>query len=159
MKLTLREKILITILLAVLFVWLGGCSRQGVESATTDGTTSARYLQNLYKEYNEDYFHDSLPKDTTIDMNGSNPRNIADTMCDDAGKNCVMHFNKLYTRAPRVAALFLLHEQCHIKAWLGDRDTLGQQIDHGRDWRACMLEVDAAGANRDILIDNLTEGK
>jgi hypothetical protein len=161
MKLTLREKILITILLAVLASWLGGCSREHYvelpDTATADGMTDAAFLQRLYATDNESYFHNRLPKVIKIDMLGSNQANIADTFCDPTGLDCVMHFNDKFSSAPRVAALFMLHEQCHIKTWTKDRDSLGQQIDHGRDWRTCMVGLDAEGAFRQLLIDNYGE--
>ena len=161
MKLTTREKILITVLLGALCSWLFGCGNQehyvSIPSPA-NGITDAAYLERLYPIYNEAYFQNRLTKTPVIDMFEESPDNMADTMCQGVlstgGTDCMIHFSDKFTLAPRVADFTLLHEMCHIKMWRKDVDSLGQQIEHGRSWRGCMVQLDTEGAFRQILIDN-----
>jgi len=169
-KLTTREKILLTILLGALCSWLFGCGKsKQIESknepcvsvpSSTKGTTDVPFLLKKYAIYNDAYFQNKL-KTPMIDMFEENPANMADTMCEgflpSGGVGCKMHFSSTFTLAPRVADLTLLHEMCHIKMWMKDMDSFGQQVEHGTNWRACMVQLDTEGAFRQILIDNYTE--
>jgi hypothetical protein len=158
MKLSLREKVFITVLLAVVFSWLQGCSREhyvGVP-AVSYGVTDAAYLQHAYQAYNEGYFQNKLTQTPVIDMDEPNDSNMASTMCDESG-NCIIHFNPKYVAAPRIGDQTLLHEMCHEKTWMQDMDSLGMQIDHGKKWRGCMLNLDMQGAFREIIIDGYAE--
>ena len=155
----LRNKILLVIFLATLVVWLFGCKHEHLVSVPAPtlehGRVDMAYMKKLYAIYNEGYFQNRLPKDTIIDMSESNPNYMASTICND--DVCEIHFNQEYVVAARTAQLVMLHEACHVKTWNKDVATFGnatEQVDHGRHWRACMLELDVEGANREILIDN-----
>lgn len=138
----LRWKILITILLATVTVWLQGYfERDHAVPGRCEG------LSIWYKQYNEDYFLNELPKDTIVDYSEAGDF-IATTSRLRDGRFHIA-FNEKYAAAPRVAHIFLLHEQCHIFSW-------GETPDHGPRWRACMLAVDFQGANRAILIEGYT---
>jgi hypothetical protein len=174
MKLTTREKVLITILLAVIASWLFGCGK-GPEHSTrhnpcflehfvtipaptnADRLPDAAYFQSAYAVYNDAYFQNKLPKVITIDLLEPNNEFMASTMCDVAGTVCTIHFNMKYVSADRVAKLTLKHEMCHVKTWMKDMDSLGVQNDHGRVWRACMLQLDMQGAFRQDIIDGYAE--
>ena len=155
---TTRNKILLVILLAVLCSWLFGCSEEHYVPlpSTTNGVVDTPYLQSLYQAYNAGYFRNRLPKDVEINDFESNPNFMATTMCTEDGK-CVIQFNPHFIVAPRTAELTMQHEMCHVKTWGKDVDTLGKQIDHGRSWRTCMLQLDAEGAVREVLIDDYRE--
>jgi hypothetical protein len=158
MKLSLREKVLLTILLAVTWSWLSGCrSKEHWVSipSPADGTTDAAYLKHIYADYNEGYFQNKLTRNVVIDMLEPDQGNMASTYCEPDG-SCVIHFNPKYTAAPRIADQTMLHEQCHVKTWMLDMK-LGQQDDHGRLWRACMINLDTQGAFRELIIDNYSE--
>ena len=163
MKLTTREKVLITILLAVIASWLFGCCRYQERfvrvgsPATESGLPDAAYFQKAYAAYNEGYFHNRLPQVINIDTLEPNDKFMASTMCDDTGRVCDMHFNLKYVAATRVADITLKHEMCHVAKWMKDMDSLGVQVDHGKNWRSCMLQLDMQGAFRQDLIDGYWE--
>lgn len=160
MKLTTREKCLITVLAAFVFFWAFGCSRPSQHwvdvPAPSNGTTDAQYLQHAYASYNDGYFQNKLTKTPVIDMLEPNQANMASTMCDNEG-DCTIHFNPKFVVAPRTGDEVLLHEMCHVKTWMKDMDSLGQQVDHGKHWKACMVNLDTQGAFREIIIDNYSE--
>lgn len=157
-----RDKIILVILLAVLSSWLFGCNREHSVPAPAlvpkFGRVDTAYMRVLYTTYNDAYFQNRLPKNTVVDMLEPNPDYMASTTCDNDA--CEIHFNQDYVVAARTAKLTMLHEMCHVKTWGKDETTFGEvteQIQHGRRWRSCMLELDAEGANREILIDNYHE--
>lgn len=159
----LRTKILLTIALAV-FVWsLFGCASGGVENSpalhtviSTKSDVTVAYLKSLYKTDNETFFQNKLPKDPEINL--LEEKDMASTLCEDDVSSCNMKFNLRYVAAKRTAESTMLHEQCHIKIWNKELDVFGQQVEHGKVWRTCMLQLDAKGAFREILIDNYSEG-
>ena len=112
------------------------------------------YLEKLYAVNNEAYFQNKLPKVITIEL--SEERDMATTFCNGSG-NCIIKFNLRYTAAERVADFTILHEMCHVKVWGKEEDDLGQEVAHGRLWRSCMLQLDQAGAFREIIIDGYRE--
>ena len=157
----LHTKILITIALAVIFFCLFGCTpppctpRPPQPLASGFGVTTQDYLERTYKIYNEQYFGNRLTKSPRIDMSESYA--MATTMCHPDG-TCSIQFNEKYIAAQRVADFTVLHEQCHIATWAMEFDSFGNQDEHGKLWRSCMLKLDAAGAFREIIIDHYTEG-
>jgi hypothetical protein len=109
-------------------------------------------LNVWYDEYNKEYFYNHLPHNVIIDYSQTGRYMALTTRMADGRFHIA--FNEKYTAAERVARLILLHEQCHIKHW----DAPDQEHDgHGREWRACMLELDAEGAFRVLLIDAYEE--
>ena len=158
MNLTSREKKLFIVLALVLCGWwMLGCGSNEKRAATSilvpEVTTA--YLKNLYAIDNERYFQNSLPKDPDIDM--TEKLYMASTVCEDG--SCVLKFNPRYTSAFRIADFTMLHEQCHIKTWGMEIDPITKkEVVHGKVWRSCMLQLDAAGAFREIIIDNYSEG-
>ena|SRR5208337_305062 len=156
-----RDKILLAIVLAFLVSWLFGCGKQDCPvsaPSSTTGETDTAYLERVYRTYNDGYFQNRLTQTPKIDMDES--QNMATTICKEDG-SCFMHFNFHYVAAPRVARYVMLHEMCHIKTWDKDMQKIGgnwEQVDHGKVWRSCMLQLDAEGAFREILIDNYEEG-
>jgi predicted SprT family Zn-dependent metalloprotease len=83
-------------------------------------------------------------------------KEMATTWCTSGG--CILSFNTRYVLAPRVADSTMLHEMCHMKLW-DEENTKGQQIYHGAVWQKCMLQLDAQGVFREIIIDNYKEGR
>lgn len=149
----LRWKILITIGLAILAVWL----QDQIEKHEPHASASYGRCEGLeiwYSEYNSGYFQDKLPNDVVIDYGEYNPDFMATTSQLPDGRFHIA-FNEVYTKAPRVAHITLLHEMCHVKTF-DERDpetvhTLGGS--HGPRWRRCMLILDFDGAFRRELID------
>lgn len=143
----LRWKIVITILLAFLAVWLQGV----LEDRTKVVHASSGRCEGLnvwYKTYNERYFDNKLPEDAIVDYGEYNDDYMATT---SKLPNGTFHIglNEKFTSAARVAHLVILHEQCHIATW-------NEAVDHGPRWRVCMLGLDIMGANRGLLIDGYT---
>jgi hypothetical protein len=153
-----REKIVIAILLGVLASWLFSCTREHYVSVPqpANGTVDVEYLQRTYAAYNNGYFQNKLTDTPKIDLLEPDPTNMASTYCDPDG-GCVIHLNTKYVAAPRVGDQTLLHEMCHIKTWMQDMDDKGLQVDHGKHWRTCMLNLDTQGAFREIIIDGYAE--
>lgn len=154
----IRDKVLLAVALAVLTVWLFGCGQENIPAPAADSShdVSVGFLQHLYSVYNDGYFQNKLTKAPVIDMLETNPNFMASTMCQDG--SCVIHFNKHFTAAHRVARFTMLHEMCHVKTWDTEVDVFGGQVLHGKSWRACMISLDTRGAFREIIIDNYTEG-
>lgn len=160
MNLTIREKWLLAIL--VLFIWawfLAGCGSKNEEHASiviiSQPEVTIPYLKNLYAQDNERYFQNRLPSDPSIGM--TEKLFMASTMCEDG--SCTLEFNPKYVAAFRVADFTMLHEMCHIKTWGQEiNPATGKEFIHGKIWRTCMLQLDAAGAFREIIIDNYNEG-
>ena len=161
------------IILAVIVSLLFGCSRPeptyepmlssgGIEIVSSL-ETSEDSLARMYVAYNDLYFDNKLPTETKVfyTLGGEN---MADTECDDSGRNCVMRFNPHYTAANRVAEATMLHEMCHVKVWTrlleSNRPPMVDQrvYDHSKPWQSCMLSLDSMGAFRQINID-LYQGK
>lgn len=142
-----RNKILLTIALAILCSWLFGCAQEPVRpsSGTKGHRIDAAYLQSLYELYNATYFNNKLPKDVMIDTLETNPEFMAGT--SKVGSSFLIQFNGYYVTAERTAQLTMQHEMCHVKTWGLELD------DHGRAWRGCMLQLDMQGAVRLVLID------
>ena len=163
---TTPKKIVLTIVLAVIASWLFGCNSQPqysagsiyVDVAPPAGDTDEPYLQRLYAGYNDLYFDNKLPKDTQF-FNTLGGSNMADTVCDDLGQNCIMRFNPHYTAAPRTAESTMLHEMCHVKVWTrlldSNRPAMQDQKEyaHSKPWQSCMLILDTEGALRRNQID------
>ncbi len=104
-------------------------------------------LQATYRTYNLTEFGGKLPTDTIIDFDEKDPDNMASTSQEADGQFHIS-FNHKFVAGVRVMNLTMLHEQCHIATW-GNK--------HGREWRACMLKLDAAGVFREIIIDGYRE--
>jgi hypothetical protein len=137
---------LITVGLVVLCSYLV----QSHEGSRPTAALSVSQLQATYDSFNEEYFNNSLPKNTVVDY-GEYDDDFMGTTQVIAGNRFHIALNESYTSGARNARLTLLHEQCHIKTWQ-------QEIDeHGKRWRSCMLSLDAAGAFREQIIDGYRE--
>lgn len=166
----LRNKILLVVFLGVLASWLFGCSDTPTYSSgqivvdfhpeTTTGDVDEPFLRQLYSSYNDLYFDNKLPKDTTVALSlGGNL--MADTGCEnDNGTECEIRVNPHFVVAGRTAENVMLHEMCHEKVWSrtleANRSPMEDKwaYDHGKAWQSCMLSLDAMGAFRKINIDN-----
>lgn len=105
-------------------------------------------LDVWYNDYNNHYFYGRLPHDVVIDYSESSQYMATTSKMSDGRFHIA--FNEKYTAAERVAHLILLHEMCHVKTW---DDPDHSHENHGKMWRACMLELDTEGAFRAELID------
>jgi hypothetical protein len=143
--------LLLTVILAALWALLWdffpGVNIHG-EPVKATGVT-VKSLKRSYAEYNAEYFENKLPKDTIIEYNLDDSNFVALTSKFSDGRFHI-GFNPAYTGADRFADLVMLHEMCHVDNW-GDN--------HGRKWRACMIELDLRGAFREELIDSYEENK
>lgn len=143
----MRVLLLVTLLLA-------GCGQTPapcVPSPSPYPTVTVEYLERLYAIDNDTYFHNKLTRNIRVEL--SEEKDMATVMCYENG-TCLIKFNPRYAAAERVADFTMLHEMCHIKVWGKEVDGLGQQVDHGKVWRSCMLQLDSADAFREIIIDN-----
>jgi predicted SprT family Zn-dependent metalloprotease len=172
-KMSTTRKTVITIVLAVAvwFIWnalhLDPITSEFTppefrSTAVAAGVTPMMSQEDLKRQYasdNDEYFGGHLPKNTTVDYDENDPNLEGSTYKDHDG-NYHISFNPVYTNAGRTAQYVLLHEMCHVEVWdVESSDILnpGGKHDHGRQWRSCMLRVDAEGAFRQILIDSYTE--
>lgn len=147
----------ITIALAMLWFaaqcWLSESDEPDSEpQEVTIVETNEFLLHKWYAEFNAEYFKNRLPKDIDIDMDLHNS-DMGETRMP-GGKRFSLSFNAHYVAAQRVGAETLMHEMCHIKTW-GEIDQ--PTGNHGPRWRACMLEIDQQGFNRELLIDGYRE--
>jgi len=156
MKITMRTKILATILAAVLY-WavIQICSNNSVDDAPCGRSNmSDQELREAYSEYNYRYFGNRLPS-VLIDQNEHNDNYMADTTKTNG--QFAIHFNQKYVGATRVEKEVLLHEMCHVQTWEDHPPFTNQSVFHGPKWRTCMLSLDAAGAWRELIIDEYQE--
>jgi hypothetical protein len=139
-----RNKVLLVIALAALSVWVSNTVNKHAYAGRCEG------LKVWYDGFNNDYFLDTLPKDVVIDY--SEPGDsIATTLKEENGRFHI-RFSEKYAASPKVAHLYLLHEQCHVKTW-------DEEESHGVQWRTCMLQLDMEGAFRRQLIDSFMKNE
>lgn len=120
--------------------------------AIHDRIGSPHGLDSIYREFNEQYFSEKLPKNVLIDFSEHGPY-LATTEKMIDGRFRIA-FNSDYVTAQRVAREVMLHEQCHIKTWVDTEDEEDFKTGrHNRRWIACMLTVDMQGGFRRELID------
>jgi predicted SprT family Zn-dependent metalloprotease len=146
-----RWKILLVVLLASLYFIV--VQRYGVPARAGQGV-SQKVFDDTYRNFNEQYFNNRLPKDPIIDYAESGP-NLATTDLLPS-KQFHIAFNEKYTQSERVVRQIMLHEQCHIKAWASNGNWTLEDYQtefHGKKWRACMLQLDMQGAFRREMID------
>ncbi len=148
--LRLRTKILIVILMAVIYVWaetyLSVPAASGRQPSQAD-------MDTAYREFNEVYFNNELPKDVVIDWAES--KDMASTVRMADGR-FHLAFNEKYNQASRAMRESMLHEQCHVRTWRSLSEMTAEEIltnQHGRRWRTCMLQLDIQGAFRREIID------
>lgn len=102
------------------------------------GPAQGEPLGEQYANYNARYFGNRLPKDAVVVYA---PVGSEGEMGDvqKCGAQMCIRIDPNYNRAPRVTAMALLHEMCHL-------DTVGVELDpHGLKWQACMLRLASAG--------------
>jgi len=151
-----KTKILITIVLAFLASWALQYFQSSPEEpskATFDDLSE--YLIDRYEIYNQAYFKNQLPKDTVIDFSETRDLYIALTSKLPDGRFHIA-LNKKYVRTPVFGDLILLHESCHIPTY-----DYYDAVDgyHGKEWRACMTNLDLQGAFRFELIESFGSGR
>jgi SprT-like family len=178
----LRWKIVITILLAVLAVWLQGVLDKRTEhfenmpGGKSGGSENHPHGGGGTGEEKAGPQAQLGPKDvpTVSDLLGFfeeyneaffNKKLPENTIVDWDEHGEVMARTKLvggqyhialnqkYSAANRFARLMVLHEMCHIKNF-DEEDPKTEN--HGPRWRTCMLKIEIQGGNRAILIDGYT---
>lgn len=163
-KFTLIEKILLTVLLAMV-VWaiheqLDPDEAPG-EEAAAHPNTSAEELRTWYLSDNDNYFGGKLPKDTVINWDDNDPNTMAQTQKFPDG-HFEIQLNSAYAGAERTQLYLLLHESCHIETWAEshpDGIFFDATKQHEKLWRTCMLRIDAADGFRDLFIDEYKREK
>ena len=140
-----RWRLLLAVILAIL--WSLICSLAELTEHSKSTGTTIETLEKSYSAFNAQYFENKLPKDAVVDYDLYDPEFMATTT---KGFDDKFHlsFNRNYVAAERVSDLIMLYEMCHVK-------NFGNE--HGRKWRACMLQLDLQGAFREELIDSYTE--
>lgn len=141
-----RTKVLIVVALAAFYFYLSQH-----RSAHTPSRSEIQ-LKKLYDMNNEQYFGHRLPTDAVVDWGEADDKYMATTDVMSDGRFHVA-FNENWTRGDQTVEFVMLHEMCHVKLW--DGTTKGTE--HGPRWRACMLELDSAGAFREIFINEYQE--
>jgi hypothetical protein len=152
----IKTKILITIILAVLVsqaIQYFQSSPEEPSKATFDDLTE--YLADRYEIYNSAYFKNELPENTVIDFSETRDTYVAITTKLPDGRFHIA-FNKKYVRTPDFGDLILLHESCHIPTYDYYDEKYGY---HGKEWRACMIELELQGAFHHVLIEGFGEDR
>lgn len=144
----LRWKILLIIALAWLLTWIYQTAANLGNRESQTSFSRCEGLDAWYRDYNDNYFQNRLPKNTVVDYSEHRDDIMAATSQFDDGRFHIA-FNEKYAKSARFAHLLMLHEQCHIDTW-------DEKEEHGKRWRACMLVVEFEGAFRGILIDGYT---
>jgi hypothetical protein len=145
MKIRTWKQFFIVLIIEIVVLGLLGSAL----SSHTQVHANTGLVQDLDKWYagsNSAYFEDKLPKNTIIDWNETDSRNMAVTYED--GEQFHISLNPYYVRASRTAWEVILHEQCHIEEYKE-----AEKDEHGPRWRTCMLRLEMQGAYRPILID------
>lgn len=142
----LRDKVLLTILLAV------GCwvahqyfvSRDepvsNKPSNLSEGTVTSERLLDWYADGNKDYFDNALPKGNKITIIWVSLRYkgaMGDTECNPQG--CLIRLDPRVNVAPVTTHLTLYHEMCHVA-------TQGVSLDHGIEFQNCITMLFVKGA-------------
>jgi hypothetical protein len=145
---TLRNKVLLTILLAVgywtLVQW--AVSQEYLSSNKSDGCITAvtqKDLQKWYADANKDYFDDKLAHDTEIVWaNLRYKLAMGDTDCNPQG--CKIRIDPYVNIAPATAQLTEYHELCHVAT---------QSVDfmHGPEFQKCIQMLFDKGALKGLI--------
>jgi SprT-like family len=149
---TTRRKILLAILAGLALFGLGQAAYPQEVKHHPD--TSVEMLRKWYREFNEAYFQNKLPDNTTFDLNLRNGNMAQTSIPGWAVFNISM--DPHYVAAQRMGQLTLLHEMCHVETFTDSRDP---KVQHGEKWLACMTRIDVAGGFRDIIIDRYEKVK
>lgn len=153
-RMTLRNKILLTVIAAVVYFFLTQLCPHPVP-AEAQPAFSVFELQNWYKSYNEDFFNGKLPENVIITYDEHDERFMAQTNKQIFSDGFKIDLNPDYAKAARVSLYLILHEMCHEYAWgesQGDK-----AIEHGPKWRTCMVRLDVSGAFKPLLIDGYSK--
>ncbi|HXQ38134.1 MAG TPA: SprT-like domain-containing protein [Anaerolineales bacterium] len=142
-----RTKVAITIILALLYWAVSQSLLNSSRHAPATGMTTTQ-LHAQYEQDNERFFNNRLPKNTIIDYGETDPQYMATTSL--AGNTFRISFNPVYAKSERLDEYLLFHEACHIVTWR-------HGVDHGPEWRTCMLKIDVQGGFREIFIDGYQE--
>jgi hypothetical protein len=139
---SLRFKIVLTILLALIFSYL------------VYGSMKPKYkiedVVAFYAELNEDYYMGQLPKDVKFalvtDLQDSDGHDlIANTMC--LMNHCTMTINTTFNLAWNQAQMSIIHESCHLKLNNTNMKERPQDAnDHGPIFNQCMANAATHGA-------------
>lgn len=149
-----RWKILIAIAAGILCSWFVQ-NVQPRPMPAPPAAYSTKKLRETYASLNDMYFQNSLPQDVVIDYGEYNPKYAGTTKPLPDGRFHIA-INEMYAGSERMLLITILHESCHVKTW--DRDmSNGGAHQHGKYWRACMLQLDAQGIFREIIIDGYKE--
>jgi hypothetical protein len=159
-KLTVAQKVILTIIAAVLFWFIEDHLNTGPIPALVKTPATVEKMRTLYDADNYEYFGNTLPKNTIIDWNQYRRDMMASTDRLPNGQ-FIIQLNPYYATSDRWQRYLILHESCHIETWDEARPDnqifSNESLFHARKWRACMLKLDAVGAFREILIDGYSE--
>lgn len=153
----IRTKILITLVLAFLTSWLIQRFQDPSPQEPSEASYSDLNEHLIYQfgVYNNAYFQDKLPTDVVIDFSETRDLYVSVTDRLPDGRYRIA-FNKRYVRAMSVADVILLHEACHIPTYDYKDPVDGY---HGKEWRACMTNLEIQGAFHYALIDSFRGGR
>jgi hypothetical protein len=107
-------------------------------------------LADIYANDNHSFFHDRLPEATFSYVLIDPQNDMAETTYSKGVPNIAI--DPKWMDANITKYLLMFHEECHILA-----DSQGDNMKHGKHWRACMLNLEAQGAFRDILVYGLED--
>lgn len=118
-----------------------------VHRVNKSATMTNEKLNQWYRGYNEEYFANELPKDTTVKWGDL-------TLQDDIGLSelrpdgtWVIVLDRANNPSPVQARLTLLHESCHVRTWVRN---MTEFETHGDKFQACMLQLAHQGAFKEL---------
>jgi hypothetical protein len=146
---TLRWKILITVLLAVIFVWVFGCASQIEHDRIPDDykpTTGKLWAE--YRAINELAFDGGLPeKETSIELTELDG-DMGDVIMPTDGGPYYIHIDRKRHPLEKEAEITLIHEVCHQYDQI---HKISEGLDsHGVGFQNCMLHVAQRGGFNDL---------
>ena len=104
-------------------------------------------LDSWYQAYNATLFNNELPHQITISHDLSDPRFMAVTDYDFAGRYYKISLNPKYEPSPKQGRATLLHEMCHLRQLVSGEVEFQ---DHGAKWQSCMHDLANKNAFEDI---------
>jgi hypothetical protein len=96
--------------------------------------------QVWYAEFNEEFFWNSLPKNTKVELVTDLGENLGTTRCLDFHYQCIIQIEERGNPEEVEQKITELHEMCHVATWHQQDDP------HGSKWKACMHRIADRGA-------------
>ncbi len=132
-----RTKILIAIGLGVLYFLFENYAF---------AAPSTNLLQQAYKDFNEQYFMNQLPKDTIVVYGDLTAQHHIGLSWQDGEGRYHIVVDRATNPTENTAFITLFHESCHIKDDIREDDKKTDFDAHGSSFQNCMVNLAQRGA-------------